>query len=234
MELTILTILTLWLTILGHAAEPRVPTVTLLITPGLQPHSFSTLRRKLDRGRHPVQLVTVPCPSGGREETIRYLERLNVDDTVVVAHGIAVPWAIDAGLHPTGWVWLAPLLDVWPANDHLTQEVASRRATHVSQAYSACASEPLSSSLQSLADGSAQTDIPQQLSAPVVALVSAGDDIATVEASLPIMLTSPLITVRRVGIGAWGHQDLDHTEFITTRRGHRQVRRALRLLRRQQ
>ncbi len=234
MESTILTIMTLWMTLVSHAAEPREPAVTLLITPGLQPSAFSTLRRKLDQGRHPVQLVTVPCPSGGREATIQHLEQLNVNETVVVVHGIGVPWAVDAGLHPTGWVWLGPVLDVWPTDDQLTEDMASRRAAHISQTYSACSSVALSASLRSAAERSEPPDLRQQLSAPVVALLSAGDDIGTVEGSLPVLLTTPLVTVRRVGVGGWGHQDLDHTELITTRRGQRQVRRALRLLRRQQ
>lgn len=229
-----LTIMTVWMTLVAHAAEPRVPTVTLLTTPGLQPSAFATLRRKLDRGRHPVQLVTVPCPSGGREGTIRHLEQLNVNETVVIAHGIGVPWAVDAGLQPTGWVWLGPVMNMWPTDDQLTEDMASRRAAHVSQAYSACSSVELSESLRSVAEGREPPNLREQLSAPVVALLSAGDDIGTVEGSLPVLLTTPLVTVRRVGVGGWAHQDLDHTDFITTRRGQRQVRRALRLLRRQQ
>jgi pimeloyl-ACP methyl ester carboxylesterase len=233
-ELTILTIATLWMTLAAHAAEPRPPAVTLLITPGLAPSSFSTLRRKLDRRRSPVQLVPVPCPSGDREDTIRFLQQLNVDETVVVVHGMGVAWALEAGLAPTGWVWLAPVLDIWPVNQDLPEEFALRRTTYVSQAYSACSSPAFNESLRALADGQSPADLRQQVSAPVVALISASDDIATVEASLPILLTTPLVSIRRLGVGGWGHRDLDHTELITSRRGQRQVRRALRLLRRQQ
>lgn len=234
MESSILALLTLWMTLFSQAAEPREPTVTLLVTPGLAPSSFSTLRRKLDRGRDTVQLATVPCPSSDRQGTIAFLQKLDADNTVVVAHGVAVPWAVEAGLDPTGWVWLAPLLDIWPTDDQLPPDLVARRAGHLSKAHSACSSTSLSTSLRELAEGVEPLDLQQGLGSPVVALVSAGDDIATVEASLPILMTSPNVTVRRVGIGGWGHQDLDHTDLITTRRGHRQVRRALRLLRRHQ
>lgn len=222
------------MSIVAQAAEPAAHSVVLLVTPGLDPASFSTLHRKLDRGRHHVRLETVPCPSGGQQATVRFLETLDVEDTVVVAHGLAVPWALDAELRPAGWVWVAPVLDVWPSDDQLPPDVVARRAAYTTTVYNACSSPSFASSVSAMGSDSSDPDHVQQVSAPVVALVSGSDDVATVEANMPVLLTSPLTTIRRLGVGGWGQRDLDHTELITTRRGQRQIRRALRLLRRQQ
>lgn len=226
-----------WLMTMSLAWSASPGSVWVIGNPGLAPEATTALAEHLDARRWTVQAIAPDCPLGSLDDLTVALTHAPVGpDDLVVAHGLGARLAVQAGLQPRGWVFVGPLFDTVPVADMVTLaeqgpglQQAAQRVFGTADA--GCLSDAFIASAASLVHAPAPIPL-DDITAPSIVLVSAGDDAAAVEAVLPATVDLQNTERIRVGIGGWGGHDLSHVALIDTRRGRRLVRRALRRLER--
>lgn len=220
------------------ASSAREP-VLVVVTPGFAPDGFAPLARALEGRGHDVRLATVGCAAGsvadvsaGLAEAIEALP----DDPIVVAHGVGAALALGAAPRVTvrRWVLLAPVLDVPPLAvlDHLAWlrlgPTLDLSGTHTWNGHDVttlllgdeppplgCVSAPVAAGVLDWVRRG-DVDIPwDAVAAPVVVLVSLGDDVAGVEVVVPASRRLRDRTVVRLGRNRLDPGDYSHGRMLT-------------------
>lgn len=214
--------------------------VLVIASPGLALEAHLPLIRRLRKDGFDVHVYQPGC--GDNQAAIVEGSRLAIHalgpETVVVAHGVGAALAL-SDVEARGWVLLAPVLDVWPVA--LTVELAATPVSALPHTWRGldvkrvllgeiamgCISPTLAAELQGWVQDGPPGHAP--VGAPVRIAVSAGDNLATLEAVVPASREFSERQLVRLGKGSFASKDYDHGEMLS---GHGAVRWASRMVRR--
>ena len=210
--------------------------IVLLPEPGLSLVHTARLSQELAHRGYRVHRVSYDCDAPSLQAIAADLASLNVDESIVIAHGLGARLAIQADLQPAGWLLVGPTLDLLPLQDltlYPDDPEASERLFGDGVQF-ACGAELARAELSKwAARGPAPINV-SGITAPTLVLVSAGDDVAPVETTVPVALAIDGVDLIRIGVGGWAHADLSHIALTDDPRGRRAIYRALRTLRHRQ
>lgn len=216
-----------WLLLAGLALGQEVLVVQ---TPGLSRGAYAPLVHALEQeGLHP-RVVGFDCGSHDLADLVDQLVAAAGPELVVVAHGLGATLALEAAprLQGARFVLSAPILGVVPQPGLLEAVQGDVGASVVlSEARAApllgepvpelsCVPVPFAAEVQSwVRAGSVPLDL-AAVDEPVFMVLSLGDDVATVEATLPAarQLAGPR-RVLRVGISRFDPQDYQHAQLLS-------------------
>jgi hypothetical protein len=217
-----------------HDAE----TVLVVVTPGFQLEGYLPLVWALRDDGRDVRVLTFGC---GGQDTEALVEAVVtaagplVPGFTVVAHGVGATLVLMAAprLESDRYVLLAPVLDIWPVastewlagqpvppaldlsdplawNDHPVQSLLLGEPVPTLS----CVPAPFAAEVQGWI-GAAHVPVDlAAVSAPVWIAVSAGDDVAAVEAVIPAARGLPARKLIRMGVNRLDGQDFNHGEML--------------------
>ncbi|MBW1880824.1 MAG: hypothetical protein JRJ84_20915 [Deltaproteobacteria bacterium] len=217
-----------------HDAE----TVLVVVTPGFQLEGYLPLVWALRNDGRDVRVLTFGCGAQDGEalvEAIVTVAHPLGPDLTVVAHGVGAALVLMAAprLESDRYVLLAPVLDIWPVastewlagqpilpsldlsdplawNDHPVQSLLLGEPVLPLT----CVPVPFAAEVQGwIGDAHVPMDL-SAVQAPVWIAVSAGDDVAAVEAVIPAARALPDRKLVRFGVVRLDRQDFTHGEML--------------------
>lgn len=238
--------LPLWDATPEHAERP----VLVVQTPGFAREAFLPLVHALRADGSDVNVLSFPCDEVDVAASVRAAAEGLGPEVVVVAHGVGATLALRSGADVAAWVLLAPVLDVWP-----TEALSAAAALpvgpsvdlRVARAWNehdlravllgdpvpalGCAPVALVAEVQGWVRDGAVPLVLEGLDAPVWIAVSLGDDVASVEATVPAARRINDVRLVRFGRNGFDPEDYDHAGLLDGRRPVRAAARAVRRLR---
>lgn len=238
-------------TLTDVAPDTAANPVLVVATPGVELPSYQPLLTTLRERGHDAHLLEFGC---GALDTERLAREVQVardtlgPATPVLAHGFGATLALASHRAGDGdYVLLAPVLKL-PAlalTEHLAGlEVGASvllSQPHEWNGHDAakllvgelelgCVPAPFAAEVQGWVGSSVPLSLPE-VDSDVFIVVSAGDQLAPVEATVPASRALPRRELVRLGLGRLDHQDFDHGELLTHPTPVRVAARALERLR---
>jgi hypothetical protein len=204
-------------------AAAQAAKVVVVVSPGVAVEAYTDLIREIRDAGHDVSAEHVSCATTGFDAAARSLHRRLVghSDHVLVAHGFGASVALRAHA-PTSrrYVLLAPVLDIWPVSAmrsvRLTADWPELQPLLGTPLAADCFSASLARDLEDwLQTGEVPTSHLSSIAEPVWLAVSAGDNLAGVEAVIPASRELPERTVIRLGKKRLDPIDFDHGQMLT-------------------
>ena len=178
--------------------------------------------------RGTVTVVQLDRPVASREEVLSELGRIDVSDATVVAFGAGAALALQAGWQAEQWVFIAPVTQGVPTqatrNALTLDDGGTAQQLLLGGVVQGWSHTTRQLGIDAILLGNRTVHFPD---ADGTVLLSAGDELAMVEAMVPAAHDAGL-TIERIGTGGWLGRDLSHTDITATRAGRRAIRRALR------
>ena len=208
------------------------PQVLLVTTPGVKLDAYLPLIEALRAHEVQVETVVFPCSGSGQDYRDKIRRQCEGQSWTVVAHGLGATLALQSGVQAERFVLLGPVLDVVPG-------LAMQPLIHTPITGMLSLETPLGEpSLQQLLLGDWEeqltcvspawakevqqwlrdSHIPLDLAAieaPVWLGVGLLDEVATVEAVVPVSRDFPHRTMIRLGVARMDPKDYRHFELLS-------------------
>ena len=220
------------------AQAARAP-VLLVVTPGLDADAFDAWAHRLHKARHPVTPLSLPCEAASGAQLVERIVQAGAElpeGYVVAAHGLGASLVLMAApeLEAERLVLLGPVLDVqavgvldWLADLELSETVdLAGELSWNGRAVAplllgadppplTCISAGLAAEVQGWIRAGAVPLPLETVEMPTWIGVSLGDDVASVEWTVPGSRALPDRSLVRLGYTRFDPQDYEHGELLT-------------------